>query len=102
MEWLRKQLETYGLGPLGIIFAFIFGYTVLITAVSVAGDMGFSDEISRYRWLIIIGGAFVAAFVATIWWAARNRREYVAEQQKSKQSQQELAVFSEKNRFSIL
>lgn len=75
-DWLQKQREKYGLGPVGVGFSFLSFFFVLITLVTIVSDMGFSNEVTKYRWFIGIGGATIAALVASVSWAFSIRQAY--------------------------
>ena len=96
-EWFHKQREKYGLGPLGVVLTFFSFIFIGSTFVTIISDLGFSTEVTEHRWRIILAVAFIAAFLASIWWGLSIRHAYNKLRRLNEDNKNELHKISSEN-----
>lgn len=67
VDWLKKHWRDPRFRRFSVLILFLIILGVILEVITVLSDIGFSDEVTRYRWWILLGATVVGLLGVTLY-----------------------------------
>jgi hypothetical protein len=93
VDWLKKHWRNPRFKRFSFLILFVIILGVILEVITVLSDIGFSDEVTTYRWWILLGAAVIGLLGVTVYdyiSTYKERKDLRSEKEKLEQSNSDL------------